>query len=93
MYCPVHRRDRRPHGPQPPELSPDHDSHERPNLFASLQKEMVLAADLRQCRLGLGRAAEEEGGLEGVVLREGVGCPGLEVGAELASVAGSIGII
>ena len=33
------------------------------------------------------RAAEEEGALEGAVLRERIGTPGLEVGTELAGVA------
>ena len=39
------------------------------------------------------RAAEEEGVMEGAMLSERVDAPGLEVGAELAGVAGGVGVL
>ena len=84
MRRPVHRRDRRPHRAQPPQLRAHHHAHERADLLAHL----VHAAERRQRDALVRRAAEEEGVVEGAVLRERVGRPSLEVGAELAGVAG-----
>ena len=41
----------------------------------------------------MSRAAEEEGVVEGAVLSECVGRPGLKVGAELARVAFGVGVL
>ena len=56
---------------------------------------MVFAADPRQ-RDARGlprRTAEEEGVVEGAVLRERAGDPGLKVGAELADVDGGEAVL
>ena len=79
---PIHRRDRRPHRAHPTQLHPHQYAHER----ADLLEHLVHAAERRQRDALVRRAAVEEGVVEGAVLGERVGRPGLEVGAELARV-------
>ena len=75
--------------PRAPQLLAHHDAGEGRDLLPHL----LHAAERGQRVALVRRGAEEEGVVEGAVLRERVGGPGLQVGAELAGVAVGVAVL
>ena len=72
-----------------PQLRAHHDADELCDLGA----QFPLALQDCQADVAVRRAPEEEGGGKDAVLHERVRRPGLEVGAELASVTGGVAVL